>query len=108
MAEATEAPKTRSNPAKADGKKTPKKAPALYHLYSKDEKGVLTPVGDQTAPTAASAATRFLNSPPNGQASFAKEVKEGKAIVVVIPERNYTEVGAIEEVKRSLKIQVRK
>jgi len=93
----------KANPA-AGQKKTPK-APALYHLYSRNE-GVLTPVGEATAKTATQAATTFLAKPPKEQESFAKSVKDGKAVVVVIPERNHTEIGAQEEVKRKLKLQI--
>ena len=65
-----------------------------------------TPVGDSTAKTATQAATQFLNKPPKEQAEFASKVKDGKSVVVVIPERNHTEIGAQEEVKRRLKLQI--
>lgn len=82
------------------------KAPALYHLYARDDNGILSPVGDATAKTATQAANIFLGKPPKEQADFAKQVKEGKAVVVVIPERNHTEIGAKEEIKRRLKLQI--
>ena len=95
------AEKPKTNPAKGKPK-----APALYHLYSRNGDKVLTPVGESTAKTATQAATQFLDKPPRTQEAFAKQVKEGKAVVVVIPERNHTEIGAQEEIKRRLKLQI--
>lgn len=90
-----------------DGKRA-KKKPALYHLYERAEDGVLSPVADQEAKTAEGAVTVFLKTPPDGLQEFVDQVKNGEAVVVAIPERNYTVVGAEEEVKTRLRIKARK
>lgn len=90
-----------------DGKKA-KKKPALYHLYERDEEGVLSPLADQEAKTAEGAVTVFLKTPPTDLTEFVEQVKNGEAVVVAIPERNYTVVGAEEEVKTRLRIKARK
>ena len=90
-----------------DGKRA-KKRPALYHLYERDENGVLSPLADQEAKTAEGAVTVFLKDPPTELVEFVDQVKNGEAVVVAIPERNYTIVGAEEEVKTRLRIKARK
>lgn len=90
-----------------DGKQA-KKRPALYHLYERDPEGVLSPLADQEAKTAEGAVTVFLKSPPSDLADFVEQVKNGEAVVVAIPERNYTIVGAEEEIKTRLRIKARK
>jgi hypothetical protein len=91
-----------------DGK-TAKKKPALYHLYEEAEDKSLTPVGDQEAKTAEGAVTAFLKGNHEGDTKeFVDAVRSGDAIVVAIPERNYTVVGAEEEVKTRLRIKARK
>lgn len=114
--------------AKGDGggdapaKQTPKQAPrrgrppgtkngtgaekklALYHIFRKGEKGALLPVIDTKARNAELAVSAFIEN-PGKEKKLAEEVSAGKASVIVIPERNYTEVGAQEEVKRTVKIK---
>jgi hypothetical protein len=81
------------------------KPPALYHLFSVGAKGVLTPVGDETAKNGEAAVEAFVDKPPEGQEELAKRVKEGNAKLAVIPDRNYAVIGAQEEIKRTLKIK---
>ena len=90
---------------KNNGKKNAK-APALYHLFSPNTKGALTPVCDLSDKTAEAAVSQFVNKPPEEHKELAEKVKNGQAQLVVIPDRNYTVIGAQEEVKRSLKIKV--
>ena len=112
--EAQETPK-RGRPARKrpgrppkDGKAA-KKKPALYHLYEQDDDRILTPVGDQEAKTAEGAVTAFLKGNHEGDTKkFVDAVRSGDAVVVAIPERNYTVVGAEEEVKTRLRIKARK
>lgn len=101
-------PARRARTATRGGDAKKGKSPALYHLFQKGDKGVLMPVGDIEAKTAEGAVTAFLDAPPNGYSAFAKQVREGKAVVVVVPRRNYTEVGAEEEIKRTLRIKAKK
>src|ERR1044072_1269123 len=87
--------------------KTPakKKAPALYHLFHANTKKALVPVGDVEAKTAEGAVQVFVDKPPKGQEELAEAVKNGKAQLVVVPDRNYTVIGAQEEVRRTLRIK---
>lgn len=86
-------------------KKAKPKAPALYHLFHPNTKGALVPVGDVSARSAEGAVGEFVNKPPKGHEELAEKVKTGAAQLVVVPDRNYTVIGALEEVKRTLKIK---
>lgn len=102
-------PERRPRPGRPPGSKNgsgQQKNPALYHLFQKGDKGQLLPVGSMKARTAAQAADGFLNTPPSGQKEFAKHVTEGKARIVVVPDRNITEIGAEEKVRRSVTLKV--
>lgn len=86
-------------------KKAKVKPPALYHLFHANSKGALTPVADVTAKTAEVAVSQFVEKPSAEHAELAERVKNGNAQLVVVPDRNYTVIGAQEEVKRTLKIK---
>jgi hypothetical protein len=90
---------------KSPEKKKTKKAPALYHLFHANTKGSLQPVGDVSALSAELAVGVFVDKPPKEHAELAEKVKTGAAQLVVVPDRNYTVIGAQEEVKRTLKIK---
>lgn len=91
---------------KAPAKKGKAKPPALYHLFHPNTKGALTPICDQTAKSAELAVSQFVTKPPKEHVELASKVANGQAQLVVVPDRNYTVIGAQEEVKRSLKIKV--
>lgn len=93
--------------AEGNGKTAAKKTkpPALYHLFTLGAKKSLVPVGDVTAKTAEAAVSQFVNKPSEEQKELAEKVKTGSAQLVVIPDRNYTVIGAQEEVRRTLKIK---
>ena len=107
-ATATNTTGTVSKPATATKAAPQTKGPALDHLVAKGEKGVLTPIKDYEARTAELAVRAFIDAPPSSYKKLAEAVASGKEVVVVVPDRNYTEVGAEEEVKRTLKIKARK
>lgn len=79
---------------------------AQYHMFSVDEKDVLTPVGTGLYPakTAEGAVTAFLLSPGSDKV-LARSVKEGTAAVVVVPDRNYTKVTAEVETRTKVKLK---
>ena len=65
-------------------------------------------MADQEAKTAEGAVTAFLKAPPADAQEFVDAVKNGESVVVAIPERNYTVVGAEEEIRTRLRIKARK
>ena len=85
-------------------KQAPKK-PALYHVFMVGQKRALHPVGEATAKTAEAAVKEFLKAPPDDQVELVEKVKQGKAQLVLVPERNYTEFGAQEEVRTRLTVK---
>lgn len=82
-----------------------KKALAKYHVFREASSGNLTKITEVEARNAELAVGVFIKS-PGEHAALAQEVQEGKAALVVVPERNYTRVKATVETKTKVKLSV--